>query len=81
MNTVKLTVTVPRDDFRMIEQEKKQQGLTRSALIQKIVEFFFQRRMTEQKIIAYIHGYKKKPEKIHESLAWTSAQMQVFGKF
>jgi len=41
MNTVKLTVTVPRDDFRMIEQEKRQQDLTRSALIQKIVEFFF----------------------------------------
>lgn len=81
MNTVKLTVTIPGEDFKRIELEKKKQGLTRSALFQKMVVFFFEKQSEKQKISDYIAGYKKKPEKLAEAAARTKAQIQSLGEF
>jgi len=81
MNTAKLTVTIPTDKYERIEKEKKEKGLTRSALINTALDYFFGKEDESKKESIYIAGYKKKPENIKEIEAVAKAGSQTFGEF
>lgn len=63
MSKLRLTVTIPHEEYERIEQEKKKRGVSRSALVQEIVKFFFAKEDEQFKIKKYIDGYKRIPEK------------------
>ena len=81
MNAVRLTVTIPREEFRKIEETKRQRHINRSVLLQEIIRSFFARKNEQDKISRYIAGYGKKPEKTGEISAFTKAQMEILGGF
>ena len=40
MSKLRLTVTIPQEEYKRIEEEKKKKGVSRSALVQEIIKFF-----------------------------------------
>ncbi|MFH1353186.1 MAG: hypothetical protein ABIH68_06420 [bacterium] len=81
MNSARLIVTIPKSEFKRIEQEKKEKGITRSAFIHRIIEFFFRKEDEAEKEKRYIAGYKKKPENIKKITAMEKATLETIGKF
>jgi len=63
MSKLRLTVTIPHEEYERIEQEKKKKGVNRSAVVQEIIKFFFAKEDEQFKIKKYVDGYKKIPEK------------------
>lgn len=41
MSKLRLTVTIPQEEYERIEEEKKKKSVSRSALVQEIIKFFF----------------------------------------
>ena len=63
MSKSRLTVTISKEDYKRIEQEKEKKRINRSALVQEIIEFFFEKKDKQVKINKYIDGYKRVKEK------------------
>ena len=63
MSKLRLTVTIPHEEYERIEEEKKKKGVNRSVVVQEIIKFFFAKEDEQFKIKKYIDGYKKIPEK------------------
>jgi len=63
MSKLRLTVTIPHEEYERIEEEKKKKGVNRSAVVQEIIKFFFAKEDEQFKIKKYVDGYKKIPEK------------------
>jgi metal-responsive CopG/Arc/MetJ family transcriptional regulator len=63
MSKLRLTVTIPHEEYERIEEEKKKKGVSRSAFVQEIIKFFFAKEDEQFKIKKYIDGYKRIPEK------------------
>lgn len=81
MKTTKLTVTVPVENFRKIEVTKKKLGITRSALIQNMIELFFRRETEAEKISRYVAGYRKKPESVKNFSGLEKVQSEILESF
>lgn len=81
MNTTKLTVTVPIENYKRIEREKKQKHLNRSAFVNKMIVHFFQEEDEAEKDQRYMDGYRKKSENIENISALEKIQSKVLGEF
>ncbi|MBA3051642.1 MAG: hypothetical protein ABII20_03030 [Candidatus Omnitrophota bacterium] len=81
MNVARLVVTIPKDEFKRVEQEKKERGITRSAFVHQIIDFFFRKEDEFKKETRYIAGYKKYPENIKEAAAVEKAAFETMGEF
>lgn len=77
MSKLRLTVTIPHEDYERIEEEKKKKGISRSALVQEIVKFFFAKEDEQFKINKYIDGYKRIPEKTNYVAQLEQVQFEV----
>ena len=76
----RLTVTISRDDYKRIEEEKRKKGVSRSALVEEIIKFFFVKEDEQFKIKKYIDGYKKIPEKINDIVQLEQVQFEILDK-
>jgi len=77
----RLTVTISRDDYKRIEEEKKKRrGVSRSALVEEIIKFFFVKEDEQFKIKKYIDGYKKIPEKTNDMAQLEQVQFETLDK-
>ncbi|MEA3506045.1 MAG: hypothetical protein U9R36_00900 [Elusimicrobiota bacterium] len=81
MSTKRLIVTIPEEDYKRLEREKKEKGINRSKFVSNIIETFFQYEDEEKKEIQYVSGYKKKPEKVKEIESFEKAAAEVIGEF
>ncbi|MCD6310973.1 MAG: hypothetical protein J7M11_00725 [Elusimicrobia bacterium] len=81
MNVARLVVTIPKHEFERVEQEKKERGITRSAFIHQIIDFFFRKEDELKKEAKYIAGYKKYPENIKKIDAVEKAAFETMGEF
>ena len=81
MNTVRITFTIPREDYKFIEQLRNKNGMKRSRVIQKMIEFYIQKKNENEKIAKYVAGYQRKPENIRNSKAYENEQAKVIGDF
>ena len=77
MSKLRLTVTISHEEYERIEQEKKKKGVSRSALVQEIIKFFFVKEDEQFKIKKYIDGYKRIPEKINYMAQLEQAQFET----
>ena len=77
MSKLRLTVTIPHEEYERIEQEKKKKGISRSALVQEIVKFFFAKKDEQFKIKKYIDGYKRIPEKANYIAQFEQVQFET----
>ncbi len=80
MSKLKLTVTIPQEEYERIEQEKKKKGVSRSALVQEIIKFFFAKEDEQFKIKKYIDGYKRIPEKTNYIAQLEQVQFEALDK-
>ncbi len=75
-----MTVTIPHEEYERIEEEKKKKGVSRSALVQEIIKFFFVKEDEQFKINKYIDGYKRIPEKTNYIAQLEQVQFEVLDK-
>ncbi len=76
----RLTVTISRNDYERIEEEKRKKGVSRSALVESIIKFFFVKEDEQFKIKKYIDGYKKIPEKTNDIAQLEQVQFETLDK-
>ena len=76
----RLTVTISRDDYKRIEEEKRKKDVSRRALVEEIIKFFFVKEDEQFKIKKYIDGYKKIPEKTNDMAQLEQVQFETLDK-
>jgi len=80
MTKLRLTVTNPQEEYERIEQEKKKKGISRSALVHKMIKYFFLKEDTQAKIKKYLDGYKRIPEKTNYITQLEQVQFETLNK-
>ena len=60
--TVKVAVSLPKEQFRHIERLRNELGISRSALIAQAIRQFVEACQKEKDIQRYIKGYQRYPE-------------------
>jgi len=74
VKTVKVAVSLPVKEFRQVEGARKQLRLSRSAVISEALKHWIASSQKQEKIQAYVEGYRRTPEtaqdqKLFKSLA------------
>ena len=77
-NTLKIAISLPKEDFYKLEQVRKKLGFGRSTIIDKAIRFWLGYREQEELIKKYREGYRKKPESIQEIEAFEQASAEAF---
>ena len=77
-NTLKIAISLPKEDFYQLEQIRKKLGLGRSGIIDKAIRFWLGHRQQEELIKRYQEGYRKEPESIQEIEALEKASAEAF---
>lgn len=77
-NTLKIAISLPKEDFYKLEQIRKKLGFGRSHIIDKAIRFWLGYREKEELIKRYQEGYRKKPESIQEIEAMEKASAEAF---
>jgi len=72
IRTVKVAVSLPKEQFEQLERLRKQLKLSRSALVSQAIRQFLKIHREEEDIRRYIEGYRKYPE-TEEELAEAAA--------
>lgn len=80
MKNKRLTITLDENNFNRLENEKKKRKSSRSALIQEMIRYFFEKRNQEEKVRQYIKGYQELPEKIKKVAEYEKEQYQILDK-
>ena len=76
----RLTITLDENSYRKLENEKKKRNSNRSALIQEIIQYYFNRQTQEEKVKQYIKGYQAFPENTEKVAELEKEQYQVLDK-
>ena len=79
-NAVKIAISLPKEDFKLLEAIRKKMGITRSALIDKAIHYWLNKRKEEQMIKRYEEGYRQMPESIDEIIALEKAGLETWNK-
>jgi len=72
--TVKVTVSLPEEEYRHVEKVRRQLRISRSAVITRALKSWIAATRDKERIHAYMEGYRRYPEtkeelKMFESLA------------
>jgi metal-responsive CopG/Arc/MetJ family transcriptional regulator len=79
-NTVKIAISLPKQDYQLLEKIRQRLGISRSAMIDKALYFWLKRRQEEELIKKYEDSYRKKPENVSEIIGWEKAGMEAVEK-
>lgn len=74
---IKMAISLPKEEFLMIEKLRRKLDLSRSALIDEAIRFWLAKRSERERIHQYELGYRKKPEKVQELRALEKAQLEA----
>ena len=77
-NAVKIAISIPKEDFKLLEVLRKKMGITRSALIDKAIHYWLNRRKEEQMIKRYEEGYRRIPESPDEHISLEKLGLEAF---
>lgn len=78
MNTHKIAISLPKQDFVKIEKLRKKLGLDRSTIIDKAIKFWLRKWEEREMVGQYQEGYKKNPESIDEIKAMEQVSAEAF---
>nr|MBU1327697.1 hypothetical protein [Candidatus Omnitrophota bacterium] len=79
-NTVKIAISLPKQEYQFIEKFRKRLGISRSAMIDKAISFWLKRQQDEELIKEYEDSYKKKPENVSEIIALEKAGLEALSE-
>lgn len=60
--TVKVAVSLPKEEFRAIERLRRQLKKSRSALVAEAIRYWLKAQREAEEVRRYIEGYQKYPE-------------------
>jgi hypothetical protein len=75
----KIAISLPKEDFRELEKVRAKMGVGRSAVVAQAIRFWLQQRKNEQMIKRYQEGYRRKPERVVDLMAFEKAELEVLG--
>lgn len=75
-NTVKIAISLPKQEYQFLEKFRRKLGISRSAMIDKAISFWLKRQQDEELIKEYEDSYKKKPENVSEIIALEKAGLE-----
>ena len=59
---VKVAISLPKEDFKLLEAIRKRIGISRSALIDRAIRSWLAKQEEKEMVRQYIEGYKRHPE-------------------
>jgi metal-responsive CopG/Arc/MetJ family transcriptional regulator len=62
--TVKTAISLPREDFQLVEQIRRESGKTRSQVFLEAFRLWVRQRKTEQLERQYSEAYARMPEQV-----------------
>lgn len=74
---IKMAISLPKEEFLMIEKLRRKLDLSRSALIDEAIRFWLAKRSEREQILQYEQGYRKRPEKVQDLRALEKAQLEA----
>ena len=77
-NTMKIAISIPKEDYYKIERIRKKLGFARSVFIDKAVKFWIEHQERQQLIKRYKEGYKNNPEDVREIEAMEGLYADAF---
>ncbi len=82
-NAIKIAISIPKEDFKLLEALRKRIGISRSALIDRAIHYWLAKREEEEMVKRYIEGYRRypeTPEELDELAAMEKAQLETMEK-
>ncbi|HAZ10461.1 MAG: hypothetical protein Q7O04_06575 [Candidatus Omnitrophota bacterium] len=79
-NTVKIAISLPKQEYQFLEKFRRKLGISRSAMIDKAISFWLKRQQDEELIKEYEDSYKKKPENVSEIIALEKAGLEALSE-
>lgn len=80
MGTIKFAVSISEEEYRELEDMRKEEGLSRSGIVAEAIRFFKEFRKKKKLVRLYEEGYKKTPEKLTDIKAWERVSAETFSK-
>ncbi len=77
VKTVKVAVSLPLEAYRQVEKARKQLRLSRSAVISEALKHWIAAGHKQEKIRAYLEGYRRSPEAAREQKLFESLAAEV----
>ena len=77
-NTLKLAISIPKEEYYTLERLRKKFGLCRSAIIENAIRFWLGSLNKEELVKRYELGYKRKPESLKEIESWEMQAAEAF---
>lgn len=78
--TAKVTISMPKELFKAVEQVRREMKIPRSAAILQALQAWLKDRQEREQIRRYIDGYRRHPESKAEAKAWTRLAAESFHK-
>ncbi len=75
--TVKVAISLPKEEFDAVERLRQELGLSRSALIARALRAWLEERSEEQQIRRYLEGYRRNPESEKEIAEAASLALHI----
>nr|BAL56657.1 ribbon-helix-helix protein, copG family protein [uncultured Acetothermia bacterium]BAL59326.1 ribbon-helix-helix protein, copG family protein [Candidatus Acetothermum autotrophicum] len=60
--TVKVAISLPKEEFRALEKRRRQLKQSRSAVIAKAIRHWLKAQQEAEDVQRYVEGYQKYPE-------------------
>jgi len=76
--TTKIAISLPKDDFKRIEEIRKELGSQRSAVVDMAIQFWLKSLDAAKEVERYEDGYRKKPESLEEIKAMEKVSAEAF---
>lgn len=77
VNKVKVSVTLPLEEYRQVEKTRKKMRLSRSAVISEALKHWIVAGHEQEKIRSYIEGYRRSPETARDQEPFKSLAGEV----
>ncbi len=77
--TVKTAISIPREDFKLVEVIRKETGKSRSQILVEALRWWLARRWVEEMEKRYEEAYRRKPERLADIKALMKAGMPAWG--
>jgi metal-responsive CopG/Arc/MetJ family transcriptional regulator len=75
--TVKVTVSLPLREYRQVEKVRKERRISRSAVVSEALKEWMAASHEQEKIRAYVEGYRQFPESAREQKLFESLASRV----
>ena len=64
--SAKVAVTIPKEIYRKVEQLRRATHASRSGVVQRALVLLLRQSERDERVRAYVEGYRKNPETDHE---------------